>query len=96
MSGMKQQTEQLDRDDSLMRLRESGLAYSIGAVLPLVLTLIFVLIAQIAVGPGYQAANWFKYLAYLLPQVGLAATAVIWFRRTKSSPREAYRVCHPK
>ena len=93
---MKQQTEQLNRDDSLLRLRESGLAYSIGAVLPLVLTLIFVLIAQIAAGASYRSTNWFKYCAYLLPQVGLAATAVIWFRRTKSSPREMYMVCHPK
>ena len=93
---MKQQTEEQNRDDSLMRLRESGLAYSLGAVFPLVLTLIFVLIAQVAAGGSCQSTNWFKYSAYLLPQVGLAATAIIWFRRTKSSPREAYGVCHPK
>ena len=95
-SGMAQQREELNHDDSLMRLREGGLAYSIGAVLPLVLTLIFVLVAQIAAGESYQSTNWFKYFSYLLPQVGLAVTAIIWFRRTKSSPREAYRVCHPK
>ena len=93
---MKREIEELNQDDSLKRLRESGIAYSIAAVLPVFLSLALVLIAQVAVGESYQKSDWFKYCSYLLPQVGLAVTAIIWFRRTKSSPREAYQVCHPK
>ena len=53
----------------------SGIAFSLAAVLPTVLSVIFL----IAVGSGdYAQTDWFLYVSYLLPQVAFAITA-IWF-----------------
>lgn len=53
----------------------SGIAFSLAAVLPTVLSVIFLL----AVGAGdYTQTDWFLYVSYLLPQVAFAITA-IWF-----------------
>lgn len=53
----------------------SGVAFSLAAVLPTVLSVIFL----IAVGSGdYLQTDWFLYVSYLLPQVAFAITA-IWF-----------------
>lgn len=53
----------------------SGIAFSLAAVLPTILSVIFLL----AVGAGdYTQTDWFLYVSYLLPQVAFAITA-IWF-----------------
>lgn len=53
----------------------SGIAFSLASVLPIVLSVIFV----IAVGTGgYAQTDWYLYVSYLLPQLGFAITA-IWF-----------------
>lgn len=53
----------------------SGIAFSLAAVLPNLLSIIFL----IAVGTGdYQQTDWYLYATFLLPQLGFLATA-IWF-----------------
>ena len=53
----------------------SGIAFSLAAILPTILSVIFLL----AVGAGdYTQTDWFLYVSYLLPQVAFAITA-IWF-----------------
>lgn len=53
----------------------SGIAFSLAAVLPTILSVIFLL----AVGAGdYTQTDWFLYVSYLLPQAAFAITA-IWF-----------------
>ena len=53
----------------------SGIAFSLAAVLPNLLSIIFL----IAVGMGdYEQTDWYLYASYLLPQTGFAITA-IWF-----------------
>ncbi len=53
----------------------SGVAFSLASVLPIVLSLVFL----IAVGTGdYAQTDWYLYVSYILPQLGFAITA-IWF-----------------
>ncbi len=60
----------------------SGIAFSLAAVLPNVLSLIFL----IAVGSGdYRQTDWYLYVSYLLPQTAFAIT-IIWFLYYSKTP----------
>ena len=74
-------------------LSEAGIAYSVSAVLPVILSLILGVIAALAAGEKYADTDWYRFLSYLLPQVCFAAAALIFFRRSKVSVRETYRGC---
>ena len=63
----------------------SGIAFSLAAVLPNLLSIIFLL----AVGMGdYQQTDWYLYASYLLPQMSFAITA-IWFLYYTKTPIKA-------
>ncbi len=64
-------------------LKEAGISYGVGAVLPVLVSLIFSL--ALSAVQGAEEQNWFCYLSFLLPQVCLAATAAIYFYRSKDS-----------
>ncbi len=74
-------------------LTEAGAAYSVGAVLPVLASLLIGFIAALAAGEGYSSAAWYRFLAYLLPQICFAAAAIVFFRRSKVSVRGVYRGC---
>ena len=74
-------------------LSEAGIAYSVSAVLPVILSLILGVIAALAAGEKYADTDWYRFLSYLLPQVCFAAAALIFFRRSKVSVRGTYRGC---
>lgn len=60
----------------------SGIAFSLAAVLPNVLSLIFL----IAIGSGdYTKTDWYLYVSYLLPQTAFAIT-IIWFLYYTKTP----------
>ncbi len=60
----------------------SGIAFSLAAVLPNVLSLIFL----IAIGSGdYTKTDWYLYVSYLLPQTAFAIT-IIWFLYYSKTP----------
>ena len=60
----------------------SGIAFSLAAVLPTLLSVIFL----IAVGAGdYTQEDWYLYVSYLLPQIAFAITA-IWFLYYSKTP----------
>ena len=74
-------------------LSEAGIAYSVSAVLPVLLSLIVGVIAMLAAGENYAETDWYLFLSYLLPQMCFAAAAVVFFRRSKVSVRITYCGC---
>ena len=72
------------------RLKESGIAFSLAALLPVLVSLVLsVLVA--AMGEGAQNAVWYRYLAYFLPQLCFALSAAVYFRRARHPFPEMYR-----
>lgn len=60
----------------------SGIAFSLAAVLPNLLSIVFLIV----VGVGeYEQADWYLYATFLLPQIGFLATA-IWFLYYTKTP----------
>ncbi len=74
-------------------LPEAGLNYSLAAVLPLFLAVVFLPVLQLAMGEGYTDTVLYRFLSFLLPQVGLGVCALIFFRRKSLSPRKVYTPC---
>ena len=77
------------------RLKESGIAFSLSALLPLVVS---VLLSVVVIAAGERAQNsvWYRYLAYLLPQLCFAAAAAVYIRRTRHPFTEMYRGAKPR
>lgn len=73
-------------------LREAGMSYSVSAVLPVILSLFVVFIAQ-AAGEGYEQSQWYIYLSFLLPQICFAAAACVYFVRSKAPLRSVFGGC---
>lgn len=83
--------EQEKNNVGLLRpLQEAGLTYSLAAILPAVLSVILSLILGAMNATSGTAA---RYLSFLLPQISFAGIALIYFRRSKVSPREMYSPC---
>lgn len=76
------------RDD----LTEAGVVYSVSALLPVLLSFFTVMIFRSVMGQDYSGSNVYLYLAYLLPQLCIAAASLFYFRRTKRT-REVYAPC---
>ena len=73
----------------------SGIAFSLAAVLPTLLSVIFL----IAVGTGdYAKTDWYLYVSYLLPQMGFAITAIWFLFYTKTPIKRAVQSqkCKPR
>ena len=72
------------------RLKESGIAFSLAALLPVLVSLVLsVLVA--AMGEGAQGSVWYRYLAYFLPQLCFALSAAVYFRRARHPFPAMYR-----
>ena len=73
----------------------SGIAFSLAAVLPTILSVIFL----IAVGAGgYEQTDWYLYVSYLLPQIAFAITAIWFLFYTKTPIKSAVQSqkCKPR
>ncbi len=83
------------------REKASGVAFSLSAVLPTALSLLF-LIAITAFGltktTGYEHSSWYLYVSYLLPQISFALVALWFLSYTKTPLKDALKKqkCHPK
>ena len=77
------------------RLKESGVAFSLAALLPLVVSVLLSVVVAIA-GEGATASVWYRYLAYLLPQLCFAAAAAVYIRRTRHPFAELYQSAKPR
>ena len=72
------------------RLKESGIAFSLAALLPVLVSLILSVFVA-AAGKGAQDTVWYRYLSYFLPQLCFAAAAAVYFRRSRHPFPEMYR-----
>lgn len=90
---MEKNAEQKRAEMRAALLRETGVVYSLSAVLPLLLQLIFLLAVSAIYGEGYDGTEWYKYMCYLLPQICFAVAAGIYFYRTKQPLRRTYCGC---
>lgn len=72
-------------------LTEAGTSYSVGIVMVVVVSLVFQVIAMLCLGESYGEDSAVRFLSYLLPQVCFAASALIFFRRSKVPVRTVYR-----
>ena len=72
------------------RLKESGITFSLAALLPVLFSLVLSLFAA-AAGEGYEQAAWYRYLVYLLPQLCFSAAAAVYFRRSRHPFPAMYR-----
>lgn len=79
------------------RLSEAGVAYSLASLFPLVLSLILsIIILGVSNGKEegwYNHTDWYRYLAYLLPQICLVAVAAVFFKRSGVSLKRTYCGC---
>lgn len=64
--------------------KASGLSFSVMVVAQYVLTLLFLILANLfgALKEGYDQTQWYLYCSYLLPQASFALTAYMYFTRT--------------
>lgn len=76
-------------------LREAGVAYSVAAALPVLLSFFLSLILSFVLGEaaGEQTPDWELYLLYLLPQLAFLGTAALWFFRSKQSVKQVFCGC---
>lgn len=72
------------------RLKESGITFSLAALLPVLFSLVLSLFAA-AAGEGYEQAVWYRYLTYLVPQLCFALAAAVYFRRARHPFPAMYR-----
>ncbi len=83
-----------EKDNGRELLREAGVSYSLAAGMTVVLSFILSLILlMIGVGEEAEGQDWYKYLGFLLAQVGFLAAALFFFCRTHTSVKKFYRGC---
>ncbi len=70
-------------------MEEAGLSFTLCACLPTLLSVVVGLI----IGQGGAGGDLVKYLSFLLPQICFAFAAILFFRRSKTSPKACYAPC---
>lgn len=88
MNSVAEQEEKFFRRRALS---EAGIAYSVGAVLPVLVSLVVGIVAALAAGAAYAQSAWYRFLAYLLPQACFAVAALLFFRRSKVPVKGFYK-----
>lgn len=74
-------------------LIDSGISYSIAAILPVILSLIVGFIAFGISGEHYAEKDYYLYLAYLVSQLSFAFVAFLYFLRSKENPKALTKGC---
>lgn len=88
----KKTATQTQEDLKLRALKEAGIAYSVSAVLPVLLSFVLVIVLSL-VGGNHESDDWYLYLSFLLPQIGFALTAALFFKRSNVSLKATYCGC---
>ena len=80
--------------------KQAGLAYSLNAVLPSLLFILFAILfsALGLIKEGYEKQDWFLYFSYILPQASIALLALFLLKWSNTSPRAFLQEqkCQPK
>ena len=90
---METRAEQQETAFRRRALAGAGIAYSAGAALPVVVSLVFGIIAALAGGAGYAQTAWYRFSAYLIPQLCFAAASVWFLCRSGVSARSLFGGC---
>ena len=92
--------EEVEAEFKRKCLLESGISYSTGAVLIIILSMLFSLIVTASVTFPKNVLtgdtiypDWYLYLSFLLPQLGLFGAVLIYFLRTKEPVRVLTKPC---
>jgi len=64
------------------RLFEAGITFSVAGVLPTIVAYAVGTLLAMTIGGGYTEYTWYRYLAYLLPQLCFAVAVYAFFRRS--------------
>lgn len=70
--------------------KTAGLSFSAAVILPTLLALLFVIVGG-AFGlfqEGYETADWYQYFNFLLPQIGYALVAALFFSLSRLPVKE--------
>ncbi len=81
------------------RLVQTGASYSLAASIPLFLNLALTLLVYIVCGPDFGSAgypDWYIYLLYLMAQIPILITLVIYFRKSGEKVTVVCPHCHIK
>lgn len=87
-----EQTEQRRRKE----LTESGLSYSVAAVLAVLISYLITAVSASVAGEGYTNRDWYLYLAYLASQLAFCGAIAVCFLRSKEPFRAPFRKTRPK
>ncbi len=89
----EQNAEQIQEQFRQKCLIDSGISYSIAAILPVILSLLVGFIALGISGENYAEQDYYLYLAFLVPQLSFALVTVIYFLRSKENPKVLTKGC---
>ncbi len=73
------------------RTFEAGMAYTLSAVIPVLL--MFAAMLVLGAAGLDEDSEIYKYLTLLIPQISMAGASLVFFRRTKTPARAIYRPC---
>ncbi len=90
---MQNNEEYSERQLNTRALSMAGASFSLAAIIPVLVSLIFMLVLSLAAGEGVANSDWYKYFSFLVPPVCIAGVSVFFFRKTKVPPREIYAPC---
>lgn len=71
----------------------SGGAYTLAAVLPTVLSLLFLIVVTslgLTKNKGYENKDWYLYASYLIAPLSFAIVAVLFYKKTDAKPSETF------
>lgn len=77
-------------------LTESGISYSVAAVLSILIAFLMSAVSSAIGGEHYAEQNWYLYLAYLSVQIAFCVAIVFYFLRSKESVKAPVQRCRPK
>ena len=76
-------------------MMDAGLAYTLAAVIPVVISFVVVWIFSASMGEGFASSDTYLFVSYLIPQVCLAGVSLFFFRSNQKTllARSVYRPC---
>ncbi len=77
-------------------LAESGLSYSVAALLSVLLSYLVSAVSSTAAGADYASKDWYLYLAYLTPQIVFCGAIAVYFVRSREPFLAPFRKTRPK
>ncbi len=81
--------------NAMNKRQASGFAYTLSAVLPALLSLLFLIIISVfglTGNEGYQNKDWYLYASYLITPVAFLLLALLFYKKTDAKLSESFRL----